>query len=450
MRCLWLALVLSALGVWAAEEPEGAAKKPGTAPAVASTDWDAVLSASEKKGEAGSARPGGLEFSISPDAQGNQANAAEPSNAQGQPRSEKNAQEESVRGNGAAGNSLFDHLKCDFKLGFFYGDGDLDVHRDIAEGAVCFDIPGIPSFDSFKHHAEMGLDSVYVSGEFGLRWDDLLELTTSVNTNLERETEFEQTSVPTGKALVVPWYEEMYVLRLNKGTKGVITLNNEDNRILNFDQCLALPAFPGMSKLPGAPTLRFLVGWKYSKITSRLSPCLGHYSPLERRTLPGTIGWQNLYRNAIPFTTGFTMDQEFRWTAPYLGMRLTVGNPQKLPGQWYVEGKGAPYAWGDYKFNWNGAYEDGFFFVRSQQATNLRLNGYLTAVKGGWQTRLVKKLYVDVWSEYMHLNLEGSGHETQSSQNNFLARQSATQRTAQKITIEENLWSVGANLMLRF
>jgi len=142
------------------------------------------------------------------------------------------------------------------------------------------------------------------------------------------------------------------------------------------------------------------------------------------------------------------MAQRFWWTGPYLGMRLTVGSPQKLPFQWYVEGKGAPYAWGRYKFNWEGAYNDGFFFVRGQQTTNERVHGYFLEVKGGAQIKLVGKLFLEIWSKYRYVNMDGSGSEAQTAQNNFLAYQTFSQEAAQSIGIKENFWGVGTNLVL--
>jgi hypothetical protein len=46
--------------------------------------------------------------------------------------------------------------------------------------------------------------------------------------------------------------------------------------------------------------------------------------------------------------------------------------------------------------------------------------------------------------------MQGSGHEKQSSQNNFLATQSLLQNADQNISINENFWAVGANLVLQF
>ena len=144
------------------------------------------------------------------------------------------------------------------------------------------------------------------------------------------------------------------------------------------------------------------------------------------------------------------MDQRFWWTGPYLGARVVVGTPLKLPGQWYVEGKGVPYAWGRYQFEWKGYYNDSPFFVVGQQSTNERLDGYFLAVKGGTQIKLIGKLFLDLWSKYTYLHMSGSGREVQSIQNNFLPVQTLLQEAAQTIAVNEHFWGAGANLVLRF
>jgi hypothetical protein len=238
-------------------------------------------------------------------------------------------------------------------------------------------------------------------------------------------------------------------LRLPDNEAGFITLDNK-NRIFDVDQCFAFPKEIALSVSSLVPKLRFLAGWKYSLISSDIDSSLAAYGPLERHGLPGTSGWENLWTNSIPYTTGFTMDQRFWWTGPSLGMRLAGPILQKLSGRWYLEGKGVPYAFGNYKFHWSGAYEDGFFFYRGQQTTDMAVHGYFLEVKGGAEIKLLGRLFLDLWSKYSYLHMQGSGHEVQSSQNNFLATQSLLQDADQDISINENFWAVGANLVLQF
>lgn len=319
----------------------------------------------------------------------------------------------------------------DLKAGIFWGDGKMSVSRDIAQGAASDPWIGTV-FPGFNHRSDTSLDDTFVAVEWGFRWGDRLVGTTSFDTNIGQETEYKQTSIGTGR-------NNMGILSL-PGDSGIITLHNE-NRILNLDQSFALRLMP---------SLQLLAGWKYSEINSSLSP-YSTANPINgSRTLPGQVGWQNYWSNTIPSTTSFSMDQRFWWTGPFLGIRLTKGTPQKLPGQWHVEGKAAPYVWGNYKFRWNASYKDSFSFMNGQETTDMGLHGYFLEVKGGMQIKLAGNLFLDVWSKYSYLHMEGSGREVQSEQNNWTAVRAIAQASAQSISLKENFWGAGANLVWHF
>jgi hypothetical protein len=342
----------------------------------------------------------------------------------------------------------------DLKLGIFGGGGQMSVHRDVAQGGpfpAWWAIPPYPSSSAFRHHSSTRLDDLFVGGEWGFRWGDILEGTLSLDTNVGAvQDHFKQKSTaPAGQTPSYGYETTLGVLRVADNATGFITLDNKF-RIFNVDQCFAFPKEIAVFASPVMPKLRFLAGWKYSLISSDIDRSFAAYAPLERHGLPGTSGWENLWRNSVPFTTGFTMDQRFWWTGPSLGMRLAGPLLQKLPGRWYLEGKGVPYAFGNYKFHWSGAYEDGFFFYRGQQTTDMAVHGYFLEVKGGAEIKLLGRLFLDLWSKYSYLHMQGSGHEVQSSQNNFLATQSLLQDADQDISINENFWAVGANLVLQF
>jgi len=345
----------------------------------------------------------------------------------------------------------------DLKAGIFGGGGTMSVHRDLAAGpaGANYALDTWPAFPATRHHSRTRLDDVFVGGEWGFRWGDILVGTTSFDTNFGTQNHFKQKStVLPGQTGGWVWdYGLGGVLVVPSGNAGFITLDTK-NRIFDVDQCFAFPKEIALSASPMVPKLRFLAGWKYSLINSDIDSSLAAYGPLERHGLPGTTGWENAWRNSIPFTTGFTMDQRFWWTGPSLGMRLAGPILRKLSGQWYVEGKGVPYAWGRYKFDWKGAYEDGFFFFRTQETTDMAVHGYFLEVKGGTEVKLIEtllgRLSLDVWSKYSYLHMQGSGWERQRQQNNFLATLTIDQEAAQHVSINENCWAVGANLVLQF
>jgi hypothetical protein len=339
----------------------------------------------------------------------------------------------------------------DLKLGLFGGGGTLSVHRDVNRGpaTAIWGIPPFPEFSAYRGHSRTRLDDGFVGGEWGFRWSDILEGTTSFDTNFGTQNHFKQKyTAPAGQTPGYG-YNVATELRVPDGEAGFITLNNK-NRIFDVDQCFAFPKEIALSVSPMMPKVRFLAGWKYSLISSDIDSSFAAYAPSERHGLPGTSGWENLWLNSVPFITGFTMDQRFWWTGPSLGVRLAGPILQKLSGRWYLEGKGVPYAFGNYKFDWKGAYDDGTFFVHGQQTTDMAVHGYFLEVKGGTEIKLIGRLFLDLWSKYSYLHMQGSGHEVQASQNNFLATQSLLQNADQTLSINENFWAVGANLVLQF
>ena len=341
----------------------------------------------------------------------------------------------------------------DFKVGIFWGDGSMNVHRNIAPGPATYLTIIGPTFAGFKHRTDTSLNDTFLAIQEGFRWGDMLVATTSLDTNIGRQNQFKQTSSASpGQSL--PSYNTTLgtVLFLPDNTNGVITLEDK-NRILNLDQCFAFRV---------KPKLQFLVGWKYSEISSNLSPYSATVPPNTWRSPPGITGWENYWTDStLPSTLAFTMTQELWWTGPYLGMRLTEGAPQKLPGQLYIEGKAVPYAWGNYTFDWNGYYGDpylnGAAGISGQQSTHVTgLHGYMLEVKGGTQIELIENLYLDVWAKYMHLNMNGSGYEVQSHQNRYTSIIPAfwpspfSQEAAENIAINENFWGAGVSLVLHF
>jgi hypothetical protein len=334
----------------------------------------------------------------------------------------------------------------DLKAGVFWGGGSFTVDRNVAPGATnsFYDHP----FSGFKHRTDTDLNDTFLAFEGGFRWGDKLSVITGVDTNVGRENQFRQaTAVTPAQTIYSGGISPTLggLLYLPNNTGGLIALGDR-NSIWNWDQGFAFRL---------KPKLQFLLGWKYSSINN--SPGLYSTSmPASTwETLPGIGGWMNYWGgNKTPITVGFTMAQRLWWTGPYLGAQLKSGTPQNLPGQWYIEGKFAPYVWGDYKFAWRGSYSDTFGgFMGGQQTTQTGLSGYLLELKAGTRFRLVGNLYLEIWAKYMHLNMTGSAREMQSLRTNITTITpwpNISQQANENISVNQNFWAVGPNLVYHF
>ncbi len=334
----------------------------------------------------------------------------------------------------------------DIKAGIFWGGGLMSVDRIVAPGPAPVSVlagGGLgPAFPGFRNRTDTSLNDPFLAVEGGFRWGDMLVATTSVDTNIRLQNQFTQTSSATSGQTNFAGNPTLGVLFLPDNTKGVITLD-ERNTMWDLDQCFAFSV---------APKLQLLFGWKYGSINSSLAPYSAQVPSNSFINLPGITGWQNFWTNTtVPSTTGFTMAQGLWWSGPFLGMRFTDGAPRKLPGQWYVEGKVVPYAFGSYEFEWNGSYRDSLGYVlNGQQSTHLGVHGFLPEVKSGTKIKLAGSLFLDVWAKYVYLNMHGSGAEEQSFQSNFTSVPALSQVAYQTIAVNSNFWGVGADLVLPF
>ena len=97
-----------------------------------------------------------------------------------------------------------------------------------------------------------------------------------------------------------------------------------------------------------------------------LDPYLKSLS-FRRDSFDPNVGWVNNWTNSIPFTTSFSMSQNFKWHGPFIGLSLKTPFLGWLGGG-LLEFVGCPWLFGRYEFGWGAAYEDGFFFVRRSPA----------------------------------------------------------------------------------
>lgn len=333
----------------------------------------------------------------------------------------------------------------DLNAGVFWGGGSLTVDRLVAPGPVD-PFQGL-LFAGFKHRTDTDLNDTFLAFEGGFRWGDKLSIITALDTNIGRENQFRQaTDATAGQTSGVPYNVTLGLLALPNNTRGFIALPDK-NSIWDWDQGFALRL---------KPKLQFLLGWKYSSINDSPGPYSSTVPKQVWPTFPGMGGWENYWANTtMPSTTGFSFAQRVWWTGPYLGAQLKSEASQGLPGQWYIEGKFAPYVWGDYKLAWRGSYRDPLDgFIVAQETTQTGLSGYMLELKAGTQFRLAGNLYLEIWAKYMHLNMTGSGHEMQAWQNSYAGLSSYwtpfVQQAMTHITVNENLWAFGPNLIYRF
>ncbi|HTZ18123.1 MAG TPA: hypothetical protein VMB78_06750 [Dissulfurispiraceae bacterium] len=331
----------------------------------------------------------------------------------------------------------------DMKAGIFWGDGRMTVDRQVAVSPSPLLFPS-----GFEHRSITNFNDPFLTFEWGFRLGDIMSATTSVDTNIAEQRKFTQTS--TGAQTGVPYNSAMSILALPANTTGIIALDSRNN-IWDLNECLAFRVIPN---------LQLLVGWKYNSISSDIDPYSAAIPANSFPTLPGLTGWTNGWAlSNAPSTTGFAMTQRFWWTGPFLGARFTTGTPQKLPGQWYIEGKAVPYAWGTYTFKWSGFFHDDTGgFINGQENTHVGVHGYSAEIKSGMQIKLIGRLFLDLWAKYERLHMSGSGAEGQATQNSYGALNPAywgvaanySQQAAQNIKLRENLWGVGPSLVLHF
>ena len=50
----------------------------------------------------------------------------------------------------------------------------------------------------------------------------------------------------------------------------------------------------------------------------------------------------------------------------------------------------------------------------------------------------------------MHLNMTGSGREVQTFQSNFTPLPSVAQQAIERISVNQNVWAIGPNLVYHF
>jgi hypothetical protein len=349
-------------------------------------------------------------------------------------------------GNFFSGFSLSQLHSSDFKAGIFWGGGSMSIDHSIAPGPAPVTVlaGGLsgPAFPGFEHRRDTGLKDAFLAAEWGFRWGDMLAGALYLDTNIGRQTQFTQTTSASPGQTNFGGNPTLAVLFLPDNTQGVITLDNS-NRMWNWDLCFAFPVMP---------ELQFLVGWKYGRISSSLDPYSATVPSGFFGQLPGITNWENLWTVfGAASTTGFSITQSLWWSGPFVGLRLAGGGQQDLPGRCYVEGKVVPYAWGSYKFAWDGSLDALGFFLNGQQTTQAKgLRRYLLEVKGGTQVNLAGGLFLDVWAKYFYLNMNGSEPEVQSFQSNFTAVPALSQEADQTITMNVNFWGVGGDLVLPF
>jgi hypothetical protein len=340
----------------------------------------------------------------------------------------------------------------DFKAGLFYGGGYIRVDHNIAAGSGQFDTQ--TEFDGFSHRRDTRLEDTYVALQWSLQAGNSEILVLNFETNIGRTTQFKQTTSPgTGLgSAVTGGRAALATLFLPDNMEGVITLDNR-NRFWNWDILGMIPVLPGVD---------FLIGYKYTRITSSLDP----YSaavPSDPANififLPGLAGWQNnfgiLTVSGAPSTDAFTMNQTFRYQGLLIGARLKntgLGFPQV--GAWHVDFLCAPYLLGGYEFTWDGIQiEPGGAFVKGSQKTNATgLKRYYLEVRGAAQFPLWNSLNVDVTAKWAYLSMKGSVPDVQFANTNVNASPPDTisQSVGQTIQMSEYFWGIGGDLVLAF
>ena len=326
-------------------------------------------------------------------------------------------------------------------IGIFYGGGSLRVTHTIEAGPNnAAAIPGIPDFDYFSHTRQTPLKDGYVALELALAGQGFEFIQFRYQTNFGSRTQFTQWTDPGFQPNTPRRYAVGATLGLPNNEEGIIYLDNK-NRIWSCDLTGRIPGFWGVD---------FLFEYKWMFMRSDLDPYSRSYAPGERSALSPNVGWVNNFRNSVPFTTGFSMSQDFKWHGPFFGLSLRTPFPGWLGGG-YLEFVGSPWLFGRYEFGWAGAYEDGFFFVRGSQLTNVAgWDRIGLEVRGGISCPLFGRLSLDLRGKYTFIRLRDSDLEYQTMQNNFLANQGYVQGAPEYVTATQQFWQVGGDVNFPF
>jgi hypothetical protein len=328
-------------------------------------------------------------------------------------------------------------------VGMFVAGGTLRVDHTIAAGPNnVAAVPGLPDFDAFTHVRETPLRDGFVAFDGSLGVQDLDLIKVRFGTNIGRVTQFRQWTEP-GVQQPLGWiarYAVGSVLQLPNNQEGIIYLDNR-NRMWTWDVTARIPGFWGFD---------VLLEYKWNSIRSFLDPYSTNLDPLERRALFPNVGWRNNWRNAIPFTTSFTMTQSFNWSGPFIG--LSWRNPlASWGGRAYMDVVASPLLFGKYEFTWGAEYNDGFFFVRGWQGTQIRgWDRIGLEWRGGMSYPVSRGFALDLEGKYTYMRLRGSDTEAQSMANNFLATTAYVQGAHESVTATQRFWQIGASVNFTF
>ena len=328
-------------------------------------------------------------------------------------------------------------------LGVFAGGGAFTVAHSVEAGPNhVAALPGIPDFDAFSHMRKTPLTDAFVSLETALTAEGVALLNVRFETNIGRVTQFRQWTEP---GVQQPFgfnsrYAVGSVLRLPNNLEGIIFLDNR-NRMWTWDVTGRIPGFRGVD---------ILLEYKWSSITSSLDPYSSDNPILGSHTLAPNVGWRNNWTNAVPSTTSFNMAQSFKWNGPFVGLSWRMPASVWAAGG-FLDVVASPCVFGKYEFDWGAAYDDGFFFVRGWQGTQISgWNRIGLEARGGITFSLFQSLALDVKGKYTYIRLRDSGTEDQSMSNNFLATQAYVQGAQESLTLTEELWQIGGSLNLLF
>jgi len=326
-------------------------------------------------------------------------------------------------------------------VGVFYGGGSLRVTNTVEPGPnFVAGIPGIPDFDTFTHTRETTLRDGYLQFVLGLASSGFEFIQFRYQTNFARPNQFKQWTDAGVNAFFERRFAVGAVLGLPNNQEGIIYLDNR-NRIWSSDLTGRIPGFWGVD---------LLFEYKWMSIRSDLDPYSKSFGPLERSILDPNVGWVNNFRNAVPFTTGFTMSQNFKWNGPFFGLSLRTPF-LGWTGGGFLEIVGSPWLFGRYQFDWGAAYEDGFFFVHGSQSTSVSgWDRIGIEVRGGISCPLFGRAMLDLRGNYTYIRLRDSNIEIQAMQNNFLASPGYTQGAPEYVTATQQLWQVGCDLNFPF
>ncbi len=326
-------------------------------------------------------------------------------------------------------------------VGIFYGGGSLRVTHTIEAGpGVTAAVPGWPDFDYFSHTRQTPLKDGYVALELALTSLGFEFIQFRCQTNLRSRTQFTQWTDP---GVQSPYggssrYAVGAVLHLRNNQEGIIYLDNK-NRIWSIDLTARIPGFWGAD---------FLFEYKWGSTGSDLEPYLTDNPILAAKFLLPNVGWQNNLANVVPSTTSFSMAQNFKWHGPFFGLSLRTPS-WGWPGAGYLEFVGSPWLFGRYQFGWGAAYDDGYFFRRASQLTNVAgWDRIGLEARGGISCPMFGRLSLDLSEKYTFIRLRDSSTEYQAMQSNYVP--SYVQGAQEYVTATQQFWQVGGDLNFPF